>query len=502
VKPVNDSAAPSEPAADGPLDPSISTPGAVETVPAASPLSAAESESAQPAPSTRSGRSPDLDADDDLDDPEDEEDEEDGDEADDEGEDAGDDADGDEPAAWAPGADSRARPFRLDDPWPGRVRGGIPFIAIEELEASGANLVDGEALGLVDAGGVLFGFGLVDLLNGLIRTLPAEPDDEFGPDWFRRRVARALTHRGRLRLTGEHSCYRLVNGEGDGLSGFLIDVYARHVIIHTFTPAFDEWVDWIAEAVALEQRPHSVISKVRPPGETPTGKIPHRLLFGDEPPRSLVVEEDRVKYEVHLTAGLNTGLFVDMRDARRRLRDHVHGQRVLNTFSYTGSFSVVAAMGGAKSVTSVEFATGNLAWERTNFGLNELDADEPKYRFVRSDVFEFLKAARRKGQLFDVVILDPPAATAVPGRRWFMKSDYDRLIAHALGVTTRGGLLMVAASSLQSRPEEVEKQIRKAAQQSDRRLRLLYNVGLPPDFPTQMIHPPSRYLKCYFLIAD
>jgi 23S rRNA (cytosine1962-C5)-methyltransferase len=203
-----------------------------------------------------------------------------------------------------------------------------------------------------------------------------------------------------------------------------------------------------------------------------------------------------------LQGGLNSGLFCDMRDVRSQLRSWAKGRHVLNLFAYTGSFSLVAAMSGAKSVTSVDFAGGVLEWAKHNFQKNNLSPNDRRWRWIRADVFDFLKTSRRKSQTWDLIILDPPGTTSVPGRKWNLKSDYHRLIALALRVLAVEGILIVAANTRQSRPEGIEKHIREAAQICGRRLRLVSSMGLPADFPTQMIYPESRYLKVFVLHSE
>lgn len=390
----------------------------------------------------------------------------------------------------------------LPEPWPSRVRGGAPHIEMSELPSLPEGLAPGECLILRAANFEPVGLGLFDPEAKVLRTMPAGPEEAFDERFLHRRIHRALELRGRLGLIGEETAFRLINGEGDGLPGFLADVYARHVVLYLLSESLRPHAALVAKVIESELHPKSILSKVRPAGEVQTGKIPFQVEFGTEPPPALVVREDEIAYEVHLTGGINTGLFVDMREARRALRLWFGGKSVLNTFSYTGSFSVLAALEGARSVTSVEFAAGALEWTKTNFRLNGLNPDDDKYRFVRDDVFEFLKKSRRHEKEFDVVILDPPAKTVVPGRRWFLKSDYDRLIAHALKAAAPGALLVVASSCHAVNPDKLDSHIRAAARDSGRRLRLVESIGLPVDFPTQMIHPQSRYLKCSFLLAD
>ena len=385
------------------------------------------------------------------------------------------------------------------------MRGGAPQLDPKESGLELGDLQSGATAILADAEGNSLAFGIHDAPNALVRVLPFEPDESpahLDVEFLRRRVKKALRWRKRLQLTGPEAAYRLINQEGDGLPGFTVDVYSGHSVIFSYSAALEPYAALLAEAVKLELKPQSVIGKIRPPGETPVGRVDFTLYSEEPPPKTLVVEEDDVKYEVHLQGGLNTGLFCDMRDVRRTVRNLSAGQRVLNLFAYTGSFSVVAALAEAKSVTTVEFAGGVVEWAKTNFALNEIPADHRGMKFVKADVFEFLKNARRRDDLWDLLILDPPLATSAPGRKWFLKSDYDRLIAHALRVLAPGGMMVVASSAMQSRPEGVESQIRHAAKEAGRRLRLVDAFGLPGDFPTQMIHAPSRYLKVFILLAD
>lgn len=404
-----------------------------------------------------------------------------------------------------PAATDLPRPTRVVGPseeWVARIVSGVPVAPLEEWNELVGDEPAGAAVTLVDGARAPIGYGLVDRENGVVRLLPCAPGEEWDERFFRRRVEAASDGRRRLGLVTPKSAYRLLHGEGDGLAGFYADVYAGHVIVHTLADALTRYLGPIAAALEPKARAASVTGKTRPAGETPKGHVPVIPLSAEPPPRQVVVEEHGLAYEVHPLGGINSGLFCDMRGARQTLARWARGRNVLNTFSYTGSFSVVAAAAGARTVTSVDFAAGVLQWSKTNFRLNNLDPEDRRFRFARADVFDFLKEARRKRRTFDLVILDPPAATGVPGRRWFLKSDYERLIAHALGVIEPGGILLVAASSLASRPERLETQIRAAARERGRRLVLLESFGLPADFPTQLAHPESRYLKGFWFRVD
>lgn len=392
--------------------------------------------------------------------------------------------------------------FTVPEEWVDRVRGGMPSFEPAQWGVDDSEAADGALAECQSSDQSRLAFAIFDQSANTWRLLPCGANEDCDDAFFARRVRRAIRLREQADLIAPESGFRLLNGEGDNLSGFYADVFAGHAIVWTQSPGHEEWARRIGRAMEAELGPHSIISKVRPTGDAPTGRLPHLLLHGEEPPSRITVVEHDLRYEIHLLGGLNTGLFCDMRDVRGAMLGWCKGRSVLNTFAYTGSFSLVAARAGAQRVTSVELAGGVVEWMKTNFHLNEMPATDPRFHFVKGDVFDFLKAQRRKDKTYDLIILDPPASTQMPGRRWFLKSDYDRLIAHALRLLSAEGLLLVAATSLGSRPEGIENQIRKAAKIARRRLRLLSSFTQPIDFPTQLIHPASRHLKCFLLMAD
>lgn len=397
------------------------------------------------------------------------------------------------------------RSLILPELWPARIRGGMPHIEFAELlsfedQPDLGNATTGELVWLSDSAERV-GVGIVDRENELLRIWPLAEGESWDTDFLDRRVAKALAFRESIGFTGPDATYRLINGEGDGLAGVTVDIQGQHAILYTYGPALDSLKWPLAASIGQKLGLQTIVAKIRSGDESNTQA---EVIFGEEPPKAVEVVEEGVRYEVHLLGGLNCGLFGDMRDLRRSLRTLAKGRRVLNTFSYTGSLSLACALGGAASVTSVDFASGVLAWTKTNFRLNGIDPDERRYDFVRHDVFDYLKESRRgsSGPSFDMVILDPPATTTVPGRRWFLKSDYARLIGHALRVLAPQGILVVADNTLQGRPEQLDKQIRNACRENETRLRLIGQFGLPADHPTQMIYPQSRYLKGSILLSE
>jgi 23S rRNA (cytosine1962-C5)-methyltransferase len=392
---------------------------------------------------------------------------------------------------------------RLPEPWPSRVQGGVPGIGLDELrEVLPQRLEAGAALRLIDAAANPLGLGLYDPENHLLRTMPAWATETLDEAFFARRIARALElRRGAGLLTADGAC-RLVNAEGDGLAGFVADGWGPWVVCHTFATALERWLDPFAAALDQALTPQGVMGKVRLPGGPREGTAPWRLLAGAAPPRALWVHEAGVAYEVHLTGGLNCGLFPELREVRAAVGRWAAGRRVLNLFSYTGGFSLVAARGGAAQVTTVDASSGVLEWARANFRANQLDPDDDRWRFIRADAFEALEAARTAGERWELLVIDPPAVGCAEGGRFYLESDYGRLVTAALHVAAEGALLIASAQSVQSRPERLERQIREGARAAGRRLALVESFALPADFPTMLIHPAARTLKCQLLQVD
>jgi len=392
-----------------------------------------------------------------------------------------------------------------------RLRARHPQLPLTDLAGGGAGLEPGRPLRLLAPEGQALAAGAVDPESELVRIWSA-PDGgtgsgtdggsaihAFDAAFFRAHVRRALAARRRLGLADGESAYRLLNAEGDGLSGLAIDVYGPYAVVTALSRGLGNHARALATA-ALAVLPETdlplrgAVLKVRLKAQ---GSSPERAkdqVIGEEPPAKLIVRENGVPYEVHLRGGINVGLFCDMRDHRAGLARFVRDRRVLNTFAYTGALSLAAARAGAAAITSVDLAGGPLAWARENFRLSGLDPDEPRYRWETSDVFRFLDAERERGATHDVVILDPPTVSGARATSWAQKRDYPDLIAAACALLPEeGGHLWVSSNT--HRGPSVLKHVEAGLALAGRPAALLELGGLPPDFPTPVGWPAARYLE-------
>lgn len=338
-----------------------------------------------------------------------------------------------------------------------------------------------------------------------LRVLSTRGDERPGPALWRRRIAAALELRRLALDLRETDAYRLIHGEGDRLPGVVVDVYAGFLAVKLDTPAWLPHLGDLTRALEEGLQPRGIYFKgvagqrrAGAPAPGPEGQP--RLLAGVMPPDPLVIREHGMRLGVSIQSGQKTGLFLDQRENRALIRRYAGGRAVLNLFSYTGGFSLAAALGGATSVTSVDTAAGAIAGARSNFALAELDLG--RHDFVVGDAFAFLERCAAEERVFDLVIADPPSFA--PRRQAVAKAlrAYTRLHAQALARVGPGGLFAAASCSSHITMEAFLGTLREAAAGLRRPLRLLEVRGEPADHPSFLHFPEGRYLKFVLMIAD
>jgi 23S rRNA (cytosine1962-C5)-methyltransferase len=308
--------------------------------------------------------------------------------------------------------------------------------------------------------------------------------------WVRERVRSAWELRALVRET-RTTAYRVIFGEGDGLPGITVDLYGEYAVIATYAEGLDAIVGFVVAALGELCSLKGVVRR------NPDAESRLELVSGRMPPAELVVEEHGVRLAVDLLHGQKTGLFLDHRENRRFVAGLARDRRVLNLFSYTGAFSVHAALSGARLVTSVDIAQGAMDTARESFRLNGLDPDLSE--FVVADVFEFLEHAARRPERYDLVICDPPSFAKNKSQQKGALKAYTRLNAAGFRVTAGEGLYAAASCSSQVGPEAFRATLAESAARARRRFQIVHETGQPSDHPVQAQHPEGRYLK--FLVG-
>jgi 23S rRNA (cytosine1962-C5)-methyltransferase len=281
---------------------------------------------------------------------------------------------------------------------------------------------------------------------------------------------------------------RLANGGADGLPGVAVDLYGEHLVVSLSSPEAEAAREAILDA-AMRLEPKGVYLKVRPKDssrvvDTRREELaPREPVRGEAAPEAFTVHELGLPFEVRLGDGLSTGVFLDQRENRRRVREMARGLRVLNLFAYTAPFTVAAVAGGARASTTVDVSRGALAWARRN--LDAASADPAAHEIVEADAIPWLEAAAKNGARFDLAILDPPSFATTKQSRFSAESDYRPLAARVFAVLAPGGRL-VACTNHRGIPRlKLRRLLHEAARDAGRDVVQMKDLPEPADFPPE-----------------
>ena len=257
----------------------------------------------------------------------------------------------------------------------------------------------------------------------------------------------AVARRAPLAADPETTIYRVINAAADGLPGLTADRYGDALVVSLYEEDRREDLRGLADLEGL--RPRTIYVKHRP---KEAGRLTDEQLAALAPPRPVygpdlgefIAHEDGLAYVIRPGAGLSVGLFPDMREGRGRVRAWAKDQRVLNCFAYTCGFGVAALTGGATRVLNLDLSKPALEWGRANYRANGFEPDP--HDFVYGDVFDWLARLAKRGERFDLVILDPPGFSRTKSRRFSAAQDYGELAALAGRCTAAGGLLLACCN--------------------------------------------------------
>jgi 23S rRNA (cytosine1962-C5)-methyltransferase len=381
------------------------------------------------------------------------------------------------------------------------LRAGHPWVFRKAVEKAPGRLPPGAIVDVTDDGRFV-ARGYYDPLSAItVRILTREPAEVIDAAFWRRRIARAVALR--KELVHATNGYRVVHGESDGLPGVVADRYDRFVVLKLYSAGLTPHRADLVEALRAEvDGLHGVYGRDEIPrddvddgeGGAPAG----RVLWGAEPPERIAVEEHGMKVLVDVRRGQKTGHFLDQRENRRMVRDLAAGRpEALNLFSYTGGFSVAAALGGAKHVVSVDLDRDAIALARENFRANGLDPAD--HAFAADDCFDILARYKKEGRRFDLVVCDPPAFAKSQKAVEGAIAGYASLNRAALAVLAPGGLLVTASCSARVSAEQFSEAVKEAAYKAKIEMVLVGETRQPADHPVALQFREGRYLKCLVL---
>jgi len=330
-----------------------------------------------------------------------------------------------------------------------------------------------------------------------IRILTHDPGEAIDEAFLRRRIRGAVELR-QIFDPDQTNMYRLIHAEGDALPGLVVDRFADILVAQIHTAGMERLRPLLLDALIEETGVRGLLLRNDSQSRRREGlEIEEPAAAAGEVPAQVAVRENRLQFLVDPWQGQKTGFFIDQRDKREALRKYARDKRVLNCFSYTGGFSVYAALTSNKtSVTSVDISAAAIEAARQHFILNGLDPNA--HQFLIADVFDYLEQAHRDEEQFDVVVLDPPAFAKTQSARTQALKAYRRLNMLAMQVLRPGGILLSCSCSGVVGMDDLLGVLSQVAQRLHRSVQLLETYTHGVDHPINLAMPETSYLKAVF----
>jgi len=322
---------------------------------------------------------------------------------------------------------------------------------------------------------------------------------EFGKDFWLDKFRRAIELRKSVGLVGNQSTniYRLIHAEGDGLPGLIVDVYGTTAVIQAHTIGMYNAMTDISSTILSfpELGINTIYNKSDDTlRKNAAAESSNSLLHGSK--LDDVVMENGIKFYINWDEGQKTGFFIDQRENRKLIQKYSSGKRVLNTFSYSGGFSMYALNAEASQVHSVDSSAKAQEWAVRNA---ELNAGQARHTFFKVDVFDFLIKSQ---DYYDVIILDPPAFAKHLSSAKKAIIGYRNLNTEGIKRISKGGILFTFSCSQVIDKQMFRKIVFQAAAQCGRNVKILHQLSQGPDHPVSVFHPEGEYLKGLALYVE
>lgn len=377
---------------------------------------------------------------------------------------------------------------------PGRERSlkqGHPWIFSGAVRSVEGKAESGDIVAAASAEGEPLALGFynrnADITFRMLSRDVSQPVNEL---FWRRRVASAFELRSRIIPPGT-TAYRLINAEGDGMPGLIVDCYGEYLVVSISTAGIEKAWEAISDVLIRQIRPLAMYERSEGRArktEGLTDRTGH--VYGDEIPDFVEITENGFVFETDIVSGQKTGFFLDQRTNREKLCRISEGLRVLNCFSYTGGFSVYCAHGGARRVVSVEAsASANEAAVRN---LERNYFPPRRHPVIREDVFTFL---RQTEEMYDLIILDPPAFAKTKKEVPRAARGYKEINLQAARRLSEGGILATFSCSNYINEELFRKIVQSAVADAGKSARIIASLSPGGDHPVDLAHPEGAYLK-------
>lgn len=376
---------------------------------------------------------------------------------------------------------------------------GYPLISKESLVSWDKIKYEGSVINLLDEKGKFIFKAYHGIQNkGYGWALSTDKDEKIDRAYFSKKIKSALDYRKDFYNDKSTTAFRVFNGEGDGIGGLTIDYFDGFYLLTWYSLGIYEFKSDILEALKNSVNYKGIYQKKRFDSKGKYLDEQDDFICGDKAKAPILVKENGANFAIYLDDGAMVGVFLDQRDVRKTITDkYAKGKTVLNTFSYTGAFSVAAALGYSSKTTSVDLAKRSLSKTSEQFKVNEIDIE--RQDIIVEDVFNYFKYALKKNLSFDLVILDPPSFARSKKRTFSASKDYVNLLKEAIQITNKGGIIVASTNSAIFSMMTFSDFIHKAFKELNGKYEVIERFSLPKDFRVSEKFKEGNYLKVVFI---
>ncbi|MEC1620699.1 class I SAM-dependent rRNA methyltransferase [Bacillus mojavensis] len=380
-----------------------------------------------------------------------------------------------------------------------KIKKGYPLIEKEALTGSAGHVKEGDLIDVVSESGEFLARGYYGLQNkGVGWTLTRNKNEHIDQTFFLSKLTKAVQARASLFAAPDTTAFRLFNGEGDGIGGVTVDYYDGYLLLQWYSKGIYTFKETLVAALDELDIEYKAIYEKKRFNTAGQYVEDDDFVKGERGEFPIIIQENGIQYAVDLNEGAMTGIFLDQRHVRKAIRDrYASGKNVLNTFSYTGAFSVAAALGGAEKTTSVDVANRSLAKTIEQFSVNKLDYEAHDIKVM--DVFKYFLYAAKKDLRFDLIVLDPPSFARTKKRTFSAAKDYKNLLKETIAITADKGVIVASTNSSAFGMKKFKAFIDAAFKETNERYTIIEEFTLPEDFKTMSAYPEGNYLKVVFL---
>ncbi|MDQ0228526.1 class I SAM-dependent rRNA methyltransferase [Metabacillus niabensis] len=376
------------------------------------------------------------------------------------------------------------------------LKSGFPLISKDAITAY-EGIQEGTIIELFD-GQQFIGKGYFGVQNkGIGWILTRKRDERLDQSFFDQRLKKAFERRRDLFIDESTTAFRVFNGEGDGIGGLTIDYYDGYYVVSWYSEGIYTFKKQVIDSLLSLFDVKGIYEKKR---FDVKGKYieDDDFVAGERATFPLIVKQNDIQFATYLNEGAMVGVFLDQREVRNTIKNkYAKGKHVLNTFSYTGAFSVAAALGGAVKTTSVDLANRSKPKTIEQFQVNGIDVEAQD--IIVEDVFNYFHYAVRKKLSFDMVILDPPSFARSKKHTFSAGKDYPALLEQAIAITKRDGIIIASSNCSTFGMNKFKGFIEKAFKATKGKYKIIEEYSLPSDFPTMKEYKEGNYLKVVFI---